>query len=242
MTEKQEKERAIFEASKAMRLSSRSVATLLTGPLCIIPIAFIVAFGTDALIESNFNMILPPGHVSFLRGSDDYGCSNLFAGATALYVVFGFLASWHLTLRLSESAISASVLRDLLRALWILKFHLVAFLVGGWMFSESGGCDQLYGSDFRNTFLLVVVVYVFTIGTTVSLYRWRRSEAIRLLFGPAAVLVWVLVGADGMTPKTWEHSSGDQVTVKTTSRRRALMRKWYELCERRLGESINRSR
>jgi hypothetical protein len=29
----------------------------------------------------------------------------------------------------------------------------------------------------------------------------------------------VLIGADGMTPKTWEHSSGDQVTVKTTSRR-----------------------
>jgi hypothetical protein len=84
--------------------------------------------------------ILPPGHLSFLRGSDDYGCSNLFAGATALYVAFGVLASWHLTFRLSESATSASVLRDLLRALWILKFHFVAFLVGGWEFSERGGC------------------------------------------------------------------------------------------------------
>jgi hypothetical protein len=70
------------------------------------------------------------------------------------------------------------------------------------VFGKRRLCER-YGSDFRNTFLLVGVVYILTIGTTVSLYRRRRSEAIRLLFGPAAVLVWVLVGADGMAPKTW---------------------------------------
>jgi len=90
--------------------------------------------------------------------------------------------------------------------------------------SEDGGCDQRYGSDFRNTFLLAVLVYVATMGTTICLYRWRRSEAIRLLFGPAAVLIWVLVGADGMTPKTWEHWYGksDPIgTITTTTSRRS---------------------
>jgi hypothetical protein len=225
-----------------MKLSGRALARLLTGPLGIVPIALLVAFGTDVLIESSFNMILPPGRVSFLRGSDDYGCSNLFAAATALYVAFGFLASWHLTLRLSEAAPAANALRDLLRALGILKFHLAAFVVGGWMFSEGGGCDRLHGSDFRNTFLLASVVFALTMGTTVWLYRWRRPEAVRLLLGPAAVLVWVFLGADGMTPKTWAQPSATQVTVNTVSRRHALMWEWYQFCERTFGESTGRAR
>jgi len=224
------------------RLPGRRVARILTGPLCILPIAFIVAFGTDRLIESNFNMILPPGHVSFLRGSDDYGCSNLFAGTTALWVTFGFLASWYLTIRLSESAPSASFLRDLARAPWILKFHLAAFLLGSYVFSEGGGCDELYGNDFRNAFVLAGVCYVLTMGATVLLYRLGWPEATRVLLGPTAMVLWLFVGADGMTPKTWQRWSGDQVTVKATSRRQALMQRWYELCERTLGRGADRSR
>ena len=68
--------RTLRYSGRMTRLPGRRVARILTGPLCIRPIAFIVAFGTDRLIESNFNMIPPPGHVSFFRGSDDYGCSN----------------------------------------------------------------------------------------------------------------------------------------------------------------------
>jgi hypothetical protein len=79
------------------------------------------------------------------------------------------------------------------------------------------------------------VVYVLTLSTTFLLYRLRRSETVRVLLGPTAVVLWLWAGADGMTPKTCHHWSGEQVTVSTTSRRQALMKRWYELCERTLG-------
>ena len=186
------------------------------------------------MIETNFRMILPPGHASFLRGSDDYGCSNMFAGAMVLCVLFGFLASWHLTIRLSESEEPPkSAFRDFLRTLWVLKFHLLAFPLGAWSFAD--GCDAMWGNDFRNSFVLVGVVYVLTMAATLMLYRWRFSETSRALLGPAAVALWLVVGSDGMTPKTWHHWSGEQMTVSTTSRRQSLMKRWYELCERTLG-------
>lgn len=218
-----------------MTWSGRRTALILIGPPGIIPLALVVAFATDALIEHNFNMILPPGRVSFLRGSDDYGCSNLFAGATALYATFGFLATWYLTIRLADTEPAANPLRDLGRALWILKFHLGAFLVGGYMFSEGGGCDLSYGNDFRNTFVLAAVVYALTIAIAVVSYRLRWPELTRVALASTVVLAWLIVGANGMTPKTWTYWSGDRMAVQVSSRRHSLMKRWYELCDRTLG-------
>jgi len=76
---------------------------------------------------------------------------------------------------------------------------------------------------------------MLTISTTVFLYRRRRSTSVRVLLGPAAVMLWLFVAADGMTPKTWQHGSEDHPMVSTTSRRHALMKSWYELCERTFG-------
>jgi hypothetical protein len=211
---------------------------MLLGPLGILPIAVVVAWLTDLLIERNFNMILPPGRVSFLRGSDDYGCSNLFAGATALYVTFGVLASWYLTRCLSERHQSKTFAGDLARAVWILKFHIASFLAGAYMFSEGGGCDASYGSDFRNVFLLACVVYVLTLVMTVWMYRldWPRRR--RFVVGPLPVAIWVVLGADGMTPKTWQARAGDRVAIEVHGRRHALMRSWYGLCERTFGSAM----
>ena len=223
-----------------MKWAIRRVARIVTGPIGIVPIAFILAMATDAWIESHFIMILPPGHLEFLRGSDDYGCSNLFAGATALYVAFGFLAAWYLTIRLSESEPSPNRLRDLARTMWYLKFHLAAFVLGAIFFSEGGGCDQLYGNDFRNVAALAAVVYLLAISITLLVHRLRWSERARLLAAPAAVVVWLFVGSDGMTPKTWERNRGGHVVFETAGRRQALMRRWYELCERTLGAASAR--
>jgi len=222
-------------------MSSRRLVRLLVGPWGIVPVAFTVARATDVWIEAHFNMILPPGHVSFLRGSDDYGCSNLFAGAAALYVVFGFLASWHLALCLSELKRSTGALRDVGRALWILKFHLLAFPVGAYALSEGGGCDDLYGNDFRNTFLLACVAYALTFSITVSLYRLRLSKGGLLVLGPAPMVLWLIMGADGMTPKTWEQREYvTEIVVRLSGARQGLMRSWYEMCERTLGRGPDR--
>ena len=209
------------------------MAVTLTGPVCIVPIAIAVALTTDVLIESNFNMILPPGRFSFLRGSDDYGCSNLFAGAMALCVTFGFLATWYLTLRLSESEPSTNTFRDVGRSLWILKFHMAAFVVGGYMFA--GGCDETWGNDFRNTLVLAGLVYVLTGAMAVFIYRLRWLERTRLVLAPTMILLWVVMGSDGMTPKTAQNRSGDQISARAHSRRHEVMLAWYELCERTLG-------
>lgn len=222
-------------------MSPRRLIRLLVGPWGIVPVAFTVALATDAWIEAHFNMILPPGHLSLLRGSDDYGCSNLFAGTAALYLAFGFLASWHLALCLSELKRSTSVLRDVGRALWILKVHLVAFPVGAYELSEGGGCDALYGNDFRNTFLLACVAYSLTLSLTLFLYRLRLSKGSLLLLGPAPIVLWLIVGADGMTPKTWEQTEYvTEVVVRLSGARQGLMRSWYEMCERTLGRGPDR--
>jgi len=76
---------------------------------------------------------------------------------------------------------------------------------------------------------------MLTLSTTFVLYRRRNSQTVRGVLGPAAVVIWLVVGFDGMTPKTWRHWAGEQLTVSTTSRRQALMKQWYELCERTLG-------
>jgi hypothetical protein len=166
------------------RVSARTVLTTLIGPIGILPIGFVVAVGSVVLTNTFFGLVLPPGHFSFFRGSDDMGCSNLFTGAMALCVTFGFLASWHLTLRLSELAPSASGPRDLARSLWILKFQIAAFVIGGWCFSEGGGCDEGYGSDFRNSLILAALVYVVVLLTTVATYRFALRQTIRLWSGP----------------------------------------------------------
>ena len=222
---------------RGVKPTSRQVLAALIGPAGIVPVAIVVAAVTDALIEANFTMILPPGKVSFLRGSDDYGCSNLFAAATALYVTFGVLASWYLSRRLPESRQAKTFAGDIARSIWILKFHVAAFAAGGYVFGESGGCDERYGSDFRNVFLLVCVVYAIALLSTVWAYRLGWSALIRDAVGPLAVAVWVVVGADGMTPKTWLVREGDGVAVETRSRRHEWMRRWYDQCERTLGST-----
>jgi hypothetical protein len=222
----------------AVKLTKDWVAWALLGPFGILPVALLVASTTDLLIEKNFTMILPPGRVSFLRGSDDYGCSNLFAGATALYVTFGVLASWFVTRCLSERHRSKTFAGDVARAVWILKFHIPAFLAGAYMFSAGGGCDASYGSDFRNVFLLACVVYLATLITTVWIYRLDWPQRRRFAVGPLAVAAWIVVGADGMTPKTWQVRTGDRFATEVHSRRHALMRTWYELCERTLGSTV----
>lgn len=226
-----------------MKLTRQRIRRALLGPIGILPVAFVVAWATDTLIERNFNMILPPGHVSFLRGSDDYGCSNLFAGATALYVTFGFLGSWYLSRCLAEWPRSKSFGGEIVRALWILKYHIAAFVAGAYVFSEAGGCDASYGNDFRNVFVLCCLVYAAALVTTVSIDRLDWPISRRYMVGPIAVVAWMVIGADGMTPKTWRTRAGDEVVAETRSGRHELMRRWYDGCERVLGSpALKRTR
>src|SRR5262249_12372496 len=147
--------------------------------------------------------------------------------------------SWYLSRRLAEWPRSKSFAGETVRALWILKYHIAAFVTGGYVFSEAGGCDALYGNDFRNVFVLCCLAYAVTLVTTVWILRLNWPATRRYIVGPLAVMVWVVIGADGMTPKTWRVRIGDQLVTQTRSWRHELMRRWYELCERALGSSAS---
>ena len=84
-------------------------------------------------------------------------------------------------------------------------------------------------------------MYALTFSITVSLYRLRLSKRWLLLLGPAPMVLWLIVGADGMTPKTWEQSEYVmEIVVRLSGARQGLMRSWYEMCERTLGRGPDR--
>jgi len=66
----------------------------------------------------------------FFQGNTDWGGGCLFAGTIALYVAFGFTAAWHLVFKLQEVARPSTFSKNLLKAVWFLKFHIIAFIIG----------------------------------------------------------------------------------------------------------------
>ena len=79
------------------------------------------------------------------------GGGDLFAATVGLYVTFGFTAVWYLVLKLLESTAPASFGKHMLKAFWFLKFHVIAFIIGG---TADLAHDALVTpNDFRNMFL-----------------------------------------------------------------------------------------
>lgn len=216
------------------------LATLATGPLSLVPAGLILAllFGRYDGADIGHLQSIP----LFLQGSTNHAGSVLFAVSTAAYWVFGVLAALHLTLRLAARLPAPTFGGDLVRALGLLKFHLVPFLLAGpaLSFLYDG---RVTPNDFRNLFLFALVLYLLTIVGVVALYRGGASLGLRLGLAPLLLVAWLVVGADGNTAKAGQVlNAGIDPEWKPRSPLHGLMLSWHRACDGVLGDVGPRGR
>ena len=205
-----------------------------TGPVGILPIAFLVAWVVGGVAYTPPEASLKPEAMLFLQGSTDLGGGCLFAATMALYVVFGVLAAIYLTLKLDERP-AAGFRRDFVRALIVLKWHLLAFVVGGLANIPYDGF--VLENDFRNMFLLAALIYALSVALVVALRQLRFGLGARLALSPLWVFVWLIVGSDGTTPRAGQLvNSGVDPVVSARGVRHGLMLKWHQACDSVLGD------
>ncbi len=116
--------------------------TFLCGPWMILPVGFMVlSYGYKL---SNNGIGEAHGIQLFLDGSSDWGGTSLFAATLCAYLVFGFLASWHLTLRLASTSLPSRFLSKFIMSIYFLIPHFILFFgsfsPGNWRprFSKHG--------------------------------------------------------------------------------------------------------
>ena len=222
----------------SMRLGSvlphQGAARVLTGPLLIIPLGLTVAIITGRFLYVPPETCGDPERLLFLQGSTDWGGGRLFAAIVALYIAFGFLASWHLALELRETG-PLPFSKALLRSLWILKFHLLLFCVAGtvpWSFDS-----RVTPNDFRNIFLFAALVYALSILWIVALRNARLPLPVRLALAPLFVVLWLVLGSDGNTARAGQlvHAGQDPQPI-VRGVRHGVMLAWHHLCDGILGD------
>lgn len=202
-------------------------------PAAIVPIAVITSlwFGRYSPQQITELQEVP----LFLQGSRDMGGSDLFAATMALYVVFGVLGAFYLTFALSDLPTLHPWPLELPRALWILKWHVAAFVFGG---TSNWEYDSRIGpNDFRNMFLFVSLLYAGSILLVVAVSRTNLSLPARLTLAPGVICLWLVVGSDGNTAKAGQVvMAGQDPRPVARSIRHGLMLRWHEVCDSLLGD------
>ncbi len=208
---------------------------ILAHPAMIIPLAVVVAgyFGRYSPAQITQLQEVP----LFLQGSTDMGGSDLFSGTVALYVSFGLLGSIYLVLRLTARLTNYSYASDLVFSLWALKFHIVAFVIGGTMFWGYGYDSRITPNDFRNIFFLATFVYFLTILFIPALIRIHLPLILKLILAPLIIYLWLFMGWDGNTAKAGQVLlSGQNPAISPRGIRHKVMLSWHQLCDNILGD------
>ncbi len=215
--------------------TAKQITTLLLGPWMIIPTGLVFAL-LSLLIYGD-----PPeihGHLEralFLQGNTDMGGGCLFAATVGLYVTFGFTAAWYLVLRMQESTTPATFGTDVMKAMWFLKFHIVAYIIGG---TANLSYDAYVApNDFRNMFLLAGLIYLLSVFAIVGMNRLKLPLSARLALAPILTIVWLITGSDGNTARAGQLvQSGQDPQPITRSSRHKIMLSWHHLCDSVLGD------
>jgi hypothetical protein len=199
----------------------------------IVPIAIVVAayFGRYTPQQITELQEVP----LFLQGSTDMGGSDLFAATVALYVVFGVLGAVRLTIRLADLPDSAGLLERLVFSVRVLALHAILFVVGGT--SLFGYDTRITPNDFRNMFLLALLLYTLSVLWVVVLSRTSWNRWLKLSAGLLFVTAWLIVGSDGNTAKAGQVlQAGQDPAPLVRSGRHALMLSWHRTCDELLGD------
>lgn len=200
----------------------------------IIPQSFVVAWLVGGILYE------PPEihgqlekHI-FLQGNTDWGGGCLFAGTVALYVAFGFTAAWYLALKLRESATPAAFGKNLLKAIWFLKFHIFAFVIGG--AANLSYDNRVTPNDFRNMFLLAGSIYMLSVILIAGLNTLTVPAALKLALAPLFTVVWLLLGSDGNTARAGQLvQSGQDPEWSPRGTRHRIILSWHQACDAVFG-------
>jgi hypothetical protein len=144
------------QLEKMKNKSNIRLITFLFGPWMILPLAFTIAFIFGGIIYEWPEFSRNYEQYIFFQGNIDMGGACLFAGVLLLYLFFGFTAGWYLVLKLEEVK-AKSFSRIVANGLLILKYHILAFVVGSTI--NLGYDARVAPNDFRNMFLLAGLLY-----------------------------------------------------------------------------------
>lgn len=201
----------------------------------LLPMSFVVAGLMGGALYTPPEMTGKLEHLLFFQGSTDQGGGCLFAGTLALYVYFGFTAALYLALRLSETAPAPTFGADVRRALWFLKFHIAAFLIGG--LGNISYDSRVSPNDFRNMFLFAGALYTSSLFLIIALNRMTKRLVTRLVLAPMLIVLWMFIGADGNTSRAGQLvQSGQDPQPIVRGVRHGLMLAWHHGCDALLGD------
>ena len=216
------------------RMPQQGIGRLMTGPLMIIPQGLVIAIAVGMFIYEPPEIHRHLERHIFLQGNTDWGGGCLFAGTVALYVVFGFTSAWYLMLSLAGAGIHG-FWRTVMRSLWLLKFHILAFVIGGTAFFSYDA--RVSPNDFRNMFLFAGLIYFLSILFIATLHATRLAPGIKIALAPLFTVLWLIIGFDGNTARAGQLvQSGQDPQPITRSSRHAIMLSWHHLCDSALGD------
>ena len=219
---------------------AKRILLAIIGPAGILPVGVSVAILVGFYVYTPPEASLKPEAMLFLQGSTDLAGGCLFAGTMALYVLFGVLAAVYLTLGLEQHQ-AGGFSADFVRALRLLKWHILACVLGGTADLEYDGL--VLENDFRNMFLLAAVVYTLSVVWVVWLRQTRCAFSMRLTLAPLWVFAWLIVGADGTTPRAGQLvNSGEDPVIAARGVRHGMMLRWHAACDALFGDIGPRKR
>lgn len=210
----------------------RRILLLIAGPVFIFPIGIVTCFLFGSYEGDEI------GHLQkiplFLQGSTDMGGSDLFAATMASYIVFGFLGSVYLTLALARFP-SMGMLKDVVRSVWILKYHIALFFIFGQI--NIAYDSHIRPNDFRNMFLLASLLFGASILWVAFLHCRPLRLRLRLTLAPVFIVLWLILGGDGTTAKAGQVlNAGENPVNRPRSIRHGIMLGWHKVCDDLLGD------
>lgn len=172
----------------------------------------------------------------FFQGSIDWGEAAIFANTILLYIFFGVTAALYLTLKLEELSSKLSLSSLFVKSLNVLKWHIICFVISGIIFLPLD--SQSASNDFRNMFLFLCAIYILNLIFIIFLKKYvTLKNYLKLAIAPFFIMLWIVIGSDGNTPRAGQFVSSNKGYVyQTRGIRHCIMMKWHRLCDSIFGD------
>lgn len=218
-----------------MEISTRNITKFILGPWMLLPWTVIVIYLFLQIFQTP-EMSHDYEKFIFFQGSIDWGDAAIFASTILLYIFFGVTAALYLTLKLEELSSKLSLSSLLVKSLKILKWHIICFVISGIIFMPLD--SQSASNDFRNMFLFLCVIYTLNLLFIIFLKKYVRwNNYLKLAIAPFFIMLWIIIGSDGNTPRAGQFVSSNKGYIyQTRGMRHCIMMTWHRFCDSVLGD------
>lgn len=205
---------------------------VLTAPWTVLPWgAVLFVFSVRFLLPAETTR--RPEEWLFFQGGTDYGGGTGFSLTALCLLFFGFLAAFHLSLRLRAMDGPLDLRLRLWRTLRVLApfigWFLASLLLWGYNFCPPHDCSCEY--DAAVLVLSACAVYAASILYIVVLDGTRLPGWGKTLLAPLFPVLWLVMGADGQTPRAGQMLASDEEPLPAVRGfRHGTMLAWRRLC------------